>query len=538
MSSRERMDSEDSSDSEDQRQPGVLLNVFATQYDVVSEVGKQVFRWKLSHRDNDKWDVCWIDTGMTPERLIRMKPYQKINHFPGMHSLARKNCLAGNLQDMQQALPGDYDFFPQTWLLPRDFGDLKKALGEKKTRTYIVKPEAECQGRGIFLTRELQAIPLGARYVVQRYIHKPYLIEGLKFDMRIYVLVTGCDPLRIFVHEEGLARFATEPYVPPFPSNLADTCMHLTNYAINKDNSKFVYNTDAQRDDVGHKRSLRAVFQLLQAAGHDTDTLWTTICGIIVKTLCSAQPLLAHIYRSCQPLDPSDSMCFEILGVDILLDHNLKPWLLEVNHSPSFTTDTPLDHSIKKKVIADALRLLDISRDHRDSYNQLIQDRFYQQVVREKKTSDCKLQLLRRQDRAVITRQHLETHCGGFRKLFPLSGSPYQLALETAQRLFAVHSRSRMRKGEDKPKPKTVSRKPRSRQEPLQEEPRKRASRPPRVSSVSLDQSLPRAVVIKRLPEGSFVKPKILEFGLEAREEKRRRGPLCVGWKIREMLRL
>jgi len=351
------MDSEDSSDSEDQRQPGVLLNVFATQYDVVSEVGKQVFRWKLSHRDNDKWDVCWIDTGMTPERLIRMKPYQKINHFPGMHSLARKNCLAGNLQDMQQALPGDYDFFPQTWLLPRDFGDLKKALGEKKTRTYIVKPEAECQGRGIFLTRELQAIPLGARYVVQRYIHKPYLIEGLKFDMRIYVLVTGCDPLRIFVHEEGLARFATEPYVPPFPSNLADTCMHLTNYAINKDNSKFVYNTDAQRDDVGHKWSVTALMKHLEGLGVDTTLLWSKIYDLIVKTVLAIEQTVVENVRK---LGLNRGNCFDLFGFDVLLDANLKPWLLEVNLSPSLGTDSPLDLFIKTNLIADTLNLVGV----------------------------------------------------------------------------------------------------------------------------------------------------------------------------------
>ena len=48
------------------------------------------------------------------------------------------------------------------------------------------------------------------RCVVQRYMHKPYLIDNLKFDMRIYVLIAGIDPLRIFVYEEGLARFATE----------------------------------------------------------------------------------------------------------------------------------------------------------------------------------------------------------------------------------------------------------------------------------------------------------------------------------------
>lgn len=78
--------------------------------------------------------------------------------------------------------------------------------------------------------------------VVQRYLHKPFLIDGLKFDLRIYVLVTGTDPLRIFVYEEGLARFATEPYLPPRSDNLDNRFMHLTNYAINKNSPNFVFN--------------------------------------------------------------------------------------------------------------------------------------------------------------------------------------------------------------------------------------------------------------------------------------------------------
>jgi tubulin polyglutamylase TTLL6/13 len=54
-------------------------------------------------------------------------------------------------------------------------------------------------------------------------------------------------------------------------------------------------------------------------------------------------------------------MCFELLGFDVMLDSNLKPWILEVNHSPSFTTDTPLDFKIKKNLIADTIRLLNLS---------------------------------------------------------------------------------------------------------------------------------------------------------------------------------
>lgn len=90
------------------------------------------------------------------------------------------------------------------------------------------------QGKGIFLTKKIEEIPLDQRVVVQRYLSKPYLIDGLKFDLRIYVLVAGVDPLRLFVYHQGLARFATETYVVPNKDNMDDICMHLTNYAINK----------------------------------------------------------------------------------------------------------------------------------------------------------------------------------------------------------------------------------------------------------------------------------------------------------------
>lgn len=54
--------------------------------------------------------------------------------------------------------------------------------------------------------------------------------------------MAGCDPLRIYLYNEGLTRFATEAYEMPQKSNLDNLCMHLTNYAINKDNPNFLFN--------------------------------------------------------------------------------------------------------------------------------------------------------------------------------------------------------------------------------------------------------------------------------------------------------
>ena len=92
---------------------------------------------------------------------------------------------------------------------------------------------------------------------------KPYLIDNLKFDLRVYALIYGVDPLRVFVFKEGLARFATETYTGPQKNNLDNLFMHLTNYAINKTSGNFVKNQDVD-DDGGSKRTLTTVLDHMQ----------------------------------------------------------------------------------------------------------------------------------------------------------------------------------------------------------------------------------------------------------------------------------
>jgi tubulin polyglutamylase TTLL6/13 len=99
-------------------------------------------------------------------------------------------------------------------------------------------------------------------------MHKPYLIDEYKFDLRIYVMVSGVNPLRIYVYKEGLARFATVPYESPSINNLSNLFMHLTNYAINKESSNFIPNTGS--DDTGSKRSFSSILKRIsQDFGED-----------------------------------------------------------------------------------------------------------------------------------------------------------------------------------------------------------------------------------------------------------------------------
>jgi len=400
----------------------IIFNITDSHYPVTKLVGKKVFGWRLSTNPADDWDICWIDKTVPTETLAKMRPYQKINHFPGILSIARKNNLGKNLMKMKKSFPDTFNFFPKTYLLPTDYQEFKNQfIKAKKPKTFIIKPEASAQGRGIFLTKTWEGISPKDRYVAQKYLKNPYLIDGLKFDLRLYVLLAGCDPLRIFLYQDGLGRFATEKYCAPTGENMNDTCMHLTNYAINKENPNFIFNNSSAADDVGHKKSLKAVFKILEDAGHDTKPLWEEIKKIIVKTFCSVQPILAHNYKSCHPNEPKNNMCFEILGFDIMLDSKLKPWLIEVNHLPSFTTDTPLDKTMKKNVIKDALQIMNISSKDKAAFKEKKKLELQQRAF-----SSRKVRLTPEEKQAAIDAAQKERdewedkNLGGYEKIFPL----------------------------------------------------------------------------------------------------------------------
>ena len=232
-----------------------------THYDVVKHAAKDHMNFKLIKKDKKNWDVAWTDRPVPESFIKKMMPWQRVNHFPGVVNMARKNMLARNLSKLSSCLPLEYNFFPTTYSLPHDY---KRLIDENESskKIYIVKPEADSQGRGIYLMRDIRTLKPTDQCVVQKYIMTPYLINGLKFDLRIYVLLTGVNPPRIHVYNDGLARFATVPYEKPADHNLHELNMHLTNYAINKNHENFVPSDEDQSNSS--KRSMKAIMAIIK----------------------------------------------------------------------------------------------------------------------------------------------------------------------------------------------------------------------------------------------------------------------------------
>uniref|UniRef100_A0A803XPC8 Tubulin--tyrosine ligase-like protein 9 n=1 Tax=Meleagris gallopavo TaxID=9103 RepID=A0A803XPC8_MELGA len=337
-------------------------------------------------RNEEEWDFLWCDVTWLRENFdhVYLEEHVRICHFRNHYELSRKNYLVKNLKRFRKQLEREAgkleaarcDFFPKTFELPSEYHLFVEEFRKKPGTTWIMKPVGRSQGKGIFLFRKLKDIfdwkmvsmtvcslergnclfvfpQDGGRtneqkdetqietYVVQRYIENPYLIGGRKFDLRVYILVTSYSPLKAWLYRDGFARFSSMRFTL---NSIDDHYVHLTNVAVQKTAPDY----DPEK---GCKWMIQQLRQYLTAK-HGTglvEVLFADMDNIFIKSLQSVQKVII-----------SDKRCFELYGYDILIDQDLKPWLLEVNASPSLAASSQEDYELKCHLLEDTLHVVDM----------------------------------------------------------------------------------------------------------------------------------------------------------------------------------
>eukprot|EP00729_Bicosta_minor_P010733 gene10733-29476_t len=196
--------------------PAVIqINTLNSKFPIIGEAAKEC-GYEVVSDENMEADVFWFDGPSPPEIYRRMENHQKVNNFPATGEISRKDCLSRNIARLQQAAPEEFDFVPRGWIIPAELSALQKHdvnLSKRgKAHSYIVKPVNSAMGRGIFLITSVDQLYNNSHFTKADsaivYLHDPLLIDGFKFDLRIYVLVTSCDPLRAFMYKDGLVRLS------------------------------------------------------------------------------------------------------------------------------------------------------------------------------------------------------------------------------------------------------------------------------------------------------------------------------------------
>uniref|UniRef100_A0A3Q3GCE8 Tubulin tyrosine ligase-like family, member 2 n=1 Tax=Labrus bergylta TaxID=56723 RepID=A0A3Q3GCE8_9LABR len=299
-------------------------------------------------REDEDWNLYWRGSAFRNAQYHNLLPWQRLNHHPKTAGITRKDCLARNLRRMRATFGSAlYDFSPVAFILPNDYtrflSEYDKLRPSRGPPAYwICKPVDLSRGRGIFLFEDLKDLVYDCPVIVQRYISDPLLISGYKFDLRIYVCVKSFHPLTVYIHQEGLVRFATEKYDL---ASLRNFYAHLTNTSINKLGP--FYRTEKERVGRGCKWTMSKFRHFLHSQDVNQNLLWQRINNIVTLSLLTIAPSV-----------PSCPNCLELFGFDVLVDVRFKPWLLEVNYSPALTLDCPADVAVKKRLIGDLVDLM------------------------------------------------------------------------------------------------------------------------------------------------------------------------------------
>lgn len=318
--------------------------------------------WERASSDNDDWNFYWASVHtvkqiFNPENGYRLNDNQVISHFPNHYELTRKDMMVKNIKRYFKDLQKDgvknvIDYVPTTYLLPADYSLFVEEFRRNPHSMWIMKPTSKARGIGIFLVNKLAQIkkwansrtisgPQSQNYIISRYIDNPLLIGGKKFDLRLYALVTSYRPLRVYIHNDGFARFTNARYNNDV-TDLDNMFVHLTNVAIQKHGEDY-------NEKHGNKWDTRNLKLYMEATvGHErTKRLFNEIEHIIVSSLKAVQNVIIN-----------DKHCFECYGYDVIIDDNLKPWLVEVNASPSLGATTHSDRIMKHGLINDTLSVV------------------------------------------------------------------------------------------------------------------------------------------------------------------------------------
>jgi tubulin polyglutamylase TTLL4 len=319
---------------------------------VITDLSKRAFRHGgISQSPSlSKWNFSW-GRQFEADIYSKCKSWQKINHFAGAYLMGRKDGLHERMTELRSRLGHPVPFYPESYLIPSEYE--RFGLAFPNHPMWIVKPAAAARGNGIKLIAGSADLPC-ARGIYQVYISRPLLITGRKFDLRLYVLVTSIAPLRIYMHHNGMARFAVHQYSEDV--SVSDLKANLTNFSLNHEDDGFVRCSKSGPEKVANSKwSLEFFMEYLRAHGVDTAALLAKLESVTLSTVIAGVCAIRKHHR--QYINHRHTS-YELYGIDILLDENFNPYVMEINISPGMDgSDSALDKRLKEPLMNDTLRM-------------------------------------------------------------------------------------------------------------------------------------------------------------------------------------
>lgn len=308
----------------------------------VKNVLKKLGFERVTGDESSTADLLWAHDypfSKIRSKVSEMQPHQKINHFPGSGFITNKVDLCTTR----------LKFVPRAFKQPADKDEFKKFTDEHPQKRFVVK---HYQHRHIKIKKVDEINMNDNNTFIQEFIENPLLVDGYKFDIGVYTIITSIDPLRVYIYNgDILFRYCAQKYHPFDPENVDKYIVgddYLPTWEIPSLAPLF--------NNLGH--GMKSSFDTyLRNKGQKPEKIWSQVNDAIREAILSKEALISDLMQRYK----NKESFFEMMRFDLIVDANLRVYLMEANMSPNLSSAHFKQNSLLyEQVIFNVLNLVGV----------------------------------------------------------------------------------------------------------------------------------------------------------------------------------
>lgn len=320
---------------------GYLKHVIA----VFEQLGYNVVMEKT-----DDWLVLWSHEypfSDLSHEMTYLKPQQRVNHFPGSGYITNKVSLSTGTNSKH---------VPKAFKLPQQKRGFLSHVQEYPYKLWVQKSNHH---RGIHVksVEELELDKNGT--FVQEFITNPLLVDGKKFDIGVYTVMTSLNPLRAYTYNgDVLLRFCSKSYSNPFDPQDVDS------YVVGDDYTPIWHMPSLKHFYVNGSMSMKESLNLyLRNLKKDEKKMWTDIEEVIANVYFEKERDMINAATKYRVLGGTTNF-FELVRFDFVVDEDLNVHLMEANMSPNLSSaHFSRNRILYEQVVYNVFRLIGLGHE-------------------------------------------------------------------------------------------------------------------------------------------------------------------------------
>ena len=314
--------------------------------------------FERTYENDTDWDLLWAHDypfGTLSSELKNLQSHQRVNHFPGCGYITNKVDLS--------TTEGNY--IPPSFKLPENKEELLSYVNDNPKKMFVQKSNGH---RGIKIISQIQELNFTTEgSFVQEFIEKPYLVDGYKFDIGIYTVITSIDPLRVYVYKgDVLFRFCPTKYYPFDPED-------VDKYVVGDDYLP-IWKVPSLKDyylQLGF--SMKDTFDAyVRFKGQDPQKMWNNVFEAIKDVTLKKEKQIKLITKR---YGSNARNFFELVRFDFTLDEDLNVFVMEANMSPNLSSaHYPPNRLLYEQVLFNLFALIGIGQRSINKFRRLRYD--------------------------------------------------------------------------------------------------------------------------------------------------------------------